>query len=63
MLQGFNATLTMLDGRAGGASSGGDFDETSEYGGGSAPVQRERKPAMAGAGGGRRGDMDDEIPF
>jgi single-strand DNA-binding protein len=63
VLQGFNATLTMLDGRGGGAG-GGDFDETSEYGGGSAPVQRERKPAMAGAGGGgRRGDMDDEIPF
>jgi len=64
VLQGFNAQLTMLDGRSGGAG-GGDYDETSEYGGGSAPVQRERRPAMAGAGGGggRRSDMNDEIPF
>jgi single-strand DNA-binding protein len=66
VLQGFNSTLTMLDGRAGGgaaAGGGGDYDEGTEYGGGSAPAQR--KPAMAAAagGGGRRSDMDDEIPF
>ena len=67
VLQGFNSSLTMLDGRAGGGGSGGgggDYDEGTEYGGGSAPAQRERKPAMAAAGGGgRRSDMDDEIPF
>jgi single-strand DNA-binding protein len=58
VLQGFNGHLTMLD-RAG---SGGD---ASEGGGdfGSAGPTRERAPAMAGAGGGRREDMDDEIPF
>jgi single-strand DNA-binding protein len=67
VLQGFNSSLTMLDGRSGGGSGGGgggDYDEGTEYGGGSAPPQRERKPAMAAAGGGgRRSDRDDEIPF
>jgi single-strand DNA-binding protein len=59
VLQGFNSQLTMLD-RAGGgggeagAESGGDFGSS-----GSAP---RRQPATAGAGG-KRGDMDDEIPF
>jgi single-strand DNA-binding protein len=61
VLQGFNSALTMLDGRAGGGSGGemsdGDFGSPGVSGGG------QRKPAMAGAGGGRRGDMDDEIPF
>src|ERR1700730_17472038 len=63
VLQGFNSTLTMLDGRAGGG--GGSFAE--DNGGGdfgvsgpsSAPQRR-----MAPAGGGGRGnDMDDDIPF
>jgi single-strand DNA-binding protein len=58
VLQGFNAQLTMLDGRGAGGETadqgGGDFGST----GPSAP--RERKPAMAG---GRRDDLDDEIPF
>ncbi len=62
VLQGFNSVLTMLD-RAGGGSAGGDFgsDEAGgEFGGsGGAP----RKPAVAAAGGGKRGDLDDEIPF
>jgi single-strand DNA-binding protein len=69
VLQGFNSTLTMLDGArgAGGAGGGGvgyedsgpDFGSSGASGGGS------RKPAMAGGGGGggRRDDMDDEIPF
>ena len=59
VLQNFNSTLVMLD-RAGGG--GGDFgsDTGSDFGA-SGPVTREKKPAMAG--GGRRGDMDDEIPF
>jgi hypothetical protein len=53
--------LTMLDKAGGGAepsyeSGGNDF-------GSSGPAPRERKPAMAGAGGGARADMDDEIPF
>jgi single-strand DNA-binding protein len=62
VLQGFNSALTMLDGRSGGASGGGDFgsDEGGEIGGGQGS---RRQPAMASAAGGRRGDMDDEIPF
>ncbi len=59
VLQGFNSQLTMLDTRGGGSEfgggeSGGDF-------GASGPSGGARKPAMAG--GGRRDDMDDEIPF
>jgi single-strand DNA-binding protein len=63
VLQGFNATLTMLD-RAG-ERSGGDFgsDSGGDDFGSSGPSSRERKPAMAAAGGKRGGDMDDEIPF
>ena len=59
VLQGFNSSLTMLDGKGGGggssdyAESGGDFGSTGPMGG-------SRKPVAAGA---RRGDMDDEIPF
>jgi single-strand DNA-binding protein len=61
VLQGFNAALTMLDGARGG---GGDFrsdDTGSDFGASSPSAPRERTPAMAG--GGKRGDMDDEIPF
>jgi hypothetical protein len=53
------ATLVMLD-RAGGGGSDFGADQGGDFGA-SGPVSRERKPAMAGAG--RRGDMDDEIPF
>ena len=61
VLQGFNSQLTMLDRAGGGAGAGGDNgDNFGSPGGGS----RARQPAMAGAaGGGKRGDMDDEIPF
>src|SRR5712691_9205500 len=61
VLQNFNSTLVMLD-RAGdrtgdlGADNGGDFGSTG-------PSTREKQPAMAAAGAGKRGDMDDEIPF
>src|SRR5687768_10868863 len=61
VLQGFNATLTMLDSRGGG---GGDYanDEAGTGDGDfGASSPRARKPAVAAAGG--RGDMDDEIPF
>jgi single-strand DNA-binding protein len=61
VLQGFNSTLTMLDSRGGG---GGDFasdDQGADFG---SPGPTARKPAAVGAGGGgKRGDMDDEIPF
>ncbi len=60
VLQGFNSTLTMLDGKSGGGASssggGGDYGggSSDDFGGGS-------------SGGGSRGsfsqDLDDEIPF
>ncbi|MET3991984.1 single-stranded DNA-binding protein [Bradyrhizobium barranii] len=63
VLQGFNSTLTMLDGRGGGGGSfgdepGGDF-------GSSGPVSSAPRRAVAagGGGGGRNSDMDDDIPF
>jgi single-strand DNA-binding protein len=58
VLQGFNSSLTMLDGRGGGGAGASDSSEQIGSSGPAAP--RERKPAMAGGG---RDDMDDEIPF
>mgnify|MGYP001041854859 CR=1 FL=1 len=63
VLQGFNSTLTMLDGRSGGGGgfgddTGGDFGSSGPSGGGS-----RRMPSGGGGSGGRGGDMDDEIPF
>ncbi|WP_421861508.1 single-stranded DNA-binding protein [Parvibaculum sp.] len=61
VLQGFNSTLTMLDGRSGGGASGGGGggDYGGDFGGGSS--------GGGGGGGGGRGnfsqDLDDEIPF
>ena len=59
VLQGFNSTLTMLDGRSGGEgagfSSGGDFGQSS--------------PMGSSGGGSQEGaqnfarDLDDEVPF
>ncbi len=59
VLQGFNSQLTMLDGR-GGQGGGASADEGENFG--SPGPTASRKPAMAG-GGGKRDDMDDEIPF
>jgi single-strand DNA-binding protein len=64
VIQRFRGDLTLLDGRGG----NGDYDEqpgqVSRGGdfGRSSPM--ERRPATAGAGGGgRRDDLDDDIPF
>ena len=59
VLQGFNSRLTMLDRAGGGGGSGAD---TSDSFGSPGPTAA-RTPAMAGAGTGKRDDMDDEIPF
>ncbi len=63
VLQGFNATLTMLDGRGGGGGGsfggddgGGDFGSSGPSGG--AP-----RRAAVGGGGSRNADIDDDIPF
>ena len=64
VLQNFNSTLTMLDRAGAGAGGGGSGAEQSDSDGfGSQGATASRKPAMAAAGGGKRGDMDDEIPF
>jgi single-strand DNA-binding protein len=59
VLQGFNSALTMLDRAGGGGGGGGDFGQDTDFG---ASRPAARQPAMAG-GGGKRGDLDDEIPF
>jgi single-strand DNA-binding protein len=50
----------MLDSRGGGAGAAAPEDQSGEFG--SSGPMRERRPAAVGAGG-KRGDMDDEIPF
>jgi|EP00873_Tetraselmis_striata_P030490 single-strand DNA-binding protein len=57
VLQGFNSTLTMLDGRGEG---GGDRD-SGGYGGGSRQVENRGRPSSAPAF--EPGGMDDDIPF
>jgi single-strand DNA-binding protein len=76
VLQGFNSTLTMLDGRdggAGGGSRGGsDFGGGSSGGGGGSnygddydrPAQSSGgRSGGASSGGGFSRDLDDDIPF
>ncbi|WP_299815008.1 single-stranded DNA-binding protein [uncultured Jannaschia sp.] len=64
VLQGFNATLTMLDGRDGPQGGGG-----SGGGGGYSGGYDDRDGGPSGGGGGGGGgygggsDLDDEIPF
>jgi single-strand DNA-binding protein len=65
VLQRFRGEMTLLDSRGGGAGaeggSGGDYERGgADFGSPGPTASRERKPAMAG---GRRDDMDDEIPF
>jgi single-strand DNA-binding protein len=63
VLQNFNSKLVMLD-RGTGNGAGSDEDDEDDGNGASRATKtstREKKPAMAGAG--KRGDMDDEIPF
>jgi len=67
VLQGFNSTLTMLDGRGegGGDNAGGGFSGPREsYGGGNnggGGRQESRRPSSAPAF--ESGSMDDDIPF
>jgi single-strand DNA-binding protein len=66
VLQGFNSTLTMLDGRSGASSGGSNFgaDEGGgDFGAGSPSSPAPRRAAVAASGGGRNNDMDDDIPF
>ncbi|MGD0850909.1 single-stranded DNA-binding protein [Bradyrhizobium sp.] len=66
VLQGFNSTLTMLDGRSGGG--GGNFGPDDQGGGGGggdfgSGGPSGAAPRRAVAGGARNSDMDDDIPF
>ena len=74
VLQGFNSTLTMLDGRGEGGGErrgGGDFAGGGNYGGGGSNYDdygSRPSSGSSGASGGRAGgslsrDMDDDIPF
>ena len=60
VLQGFNSSLTMLDGRGG--QAGGEPGEGGDFGR-STPMEsgRARQPAKVGASVGE--ELDDEIPF
>ena len=66
VLQGFRGELTLLD-RAGSTAGGGGSDFGGDEAGGdfgaSGPPRKVAAAAGAGARGGGRGDMDDEIPF
>jgi single-strand DNA-binding protein len=59
VLQGFNSTLTMLDGRGGGGGGFAD-DAGGDFGGAGPSSAPPRRVAAAGA---RNSDMDDDIPF
>lgn len=66
VLQGFNATMTMLDGRAGGGGGAPAFqEEGSSYNAG--PARSSYGGSSGGGSGGGGGDfkkdLDDEIPF
>jgi single-strand DNA-binding protein len=65
VLQGFNGTLTMLDGRGEGGGGGGGFDNGSSGGGsgGSGPDWGSPDSGGGGSSGPSGGDLDDEIPF
>ncbi len=58
VLQGFNGTMTMLDGRVGG---GGMQEESSPYDGGN--EKRSTAARKRDEGGSFNKDLDDEIPF
>ena len=65
VLQGFNGTMTMLDGRAG--AGGGMNEETTPYDSGNERRSTGGKSRSDGSGGGGSPsfdkDLDDEIPF
>lgn len=64
VLQGFNSTLTMLDGRAGGGmGAGGQSDYDNMGGGGGGGGFDEPQRPSGGGGGGFDKPLDDEIPF
>jgi len=63
VLQGFNSTLTMLDGRSGGGGGGGSDFGGSSSGGGDFGSSGPMGGGGGGGGGSVSSDMDDDIPF
>ena len=63
VLQGFNGTLIMLDGRDGGGNGGGGGYSDDGYGGGGGGYGGGSSGGGYGGGSGPSSDMDDEIPF
>ncbi|MGF6176935.1 single-stranded DNA-binding protein [Ensifer sp. 4252] len=75
VLQGFNSTLTMLDGRGEGGGSGASRGGSSDFGGYDDYEQQPRQSSGGGRSGGGQGgqggqaggnfsrDLDDDIPF
>jgi single-strand DNA-binding protein len=63
VLQGFNSSLTMLDGRGGGSGGGGSFGGEDQGGGDFGSSSPSSAPRRAVAAGSRNSDMDDDIPF
>jgi single-strand DNA-binding protein len=61
VLQGFNSTLTMLDGRGEGGGGGDYTADSSSYGGGSDNNVNSSDNIISGNA--PSGDLDDEIPF
>lgn len=60
VLQGFNSSLTMLDGRGEGGGQGGDFARASSGGGGAGGFGG---GGSGSSGGGAFEPIDDDIPF
>ena len=67
VLQGFNGTLHMLDGRSGGAAAGGMSDsggyDAGDFGGGGGGGGYDEPKRPAGGGASYDKPLDDEIPF
>lgn len=63
VLQGFNSTLTMLDGRGGGGGSFSDDMGGGDFGSSGPSMAPPRRAVASAGGGGRNSDMDDDIPF
>jgi len=63
VLQGFNSTLTMLDGRGEGGGGGGGYGGDSGGSGGGGEPEWGSPDQGSGGGAPAGGDLDDEIPF
>ena len=63
VLQNFNSTLTMLDGKPGGGGGGFGDDQGGGDFGSSSPSSSAPRRAVAAGAGSRNSDMDDDIPF